>query len=223
MTRIKICGVCRPEDARFTVERGVHAIGMVLAPGIERSVSIEAALRIAAVVSPFTSLVGLFVDPGENEIAEALRHLPLAAIQLHGHETPEMVAALKPHRVIKALRVGRGDEALLRSWTEAIADLELTNLAGIVLETAKSDGAAGGTGIANDWDALCEMKEHGAFDGLPALVAAGGLRAETVGDVIRRFRPYAVDVSSGVELAKREKSPKKMAAFVDAVLTADRS
>jgi phosphoribosylanthranilate isomerase len=223
MTRIKICGICRGEDAAMAAREGADAVGMMMARGFARSVSVEEARNIVARVPAFVGVVGLFVDATTEEIIGAVRELGLSAVQLHGDETPEQVAALKPVRVIKALRVGRGDESVLTLWREAIGRLDLTHLSGILLETAggAAGGAYGGTGVANDWDGLCEMKEKGAFLGLPPLIAAGGLRAESVGDVVRRLRPYAVDLCSGVERSKREKSEEKVREFVRAVKMAN--
>src|SRR3954453_18471089 len=132
-----------------------------------------------------------------------------------------MVAELRGLRVIKAVRVVRGEFSLtLRRWRDAIAAQELTNLAGLVLETGGTK-KAGGTGVANDWDTIRAAQAAGEFDGLPPIIAAGGLTPETVGQVVRDGRPWGGDVSSGVEESLGRKSQEKMAAFVRAVRDAD--
>jgi phosphoribosylanthranilate isomerase len=108
----------------------------------------------------------------------------------------------------------------LARWRDAITALGLTNLKGLVLETAGT-GQAGGTGVANDWQTVREHQANGGFAGLPSVIAAGGLRPETVGAVVRDVRPFAVDVSSGVEESLGRKSPEKIAAFIAAVRQAD--
>ncbi len=164
--------------------------------------------------------VGLFVDESAETILATVARTGVSAVQLHGHESPELVAALKPLQVIKAIRVDGNLGEELERWRRAIEKLGLSNLAGLVMETA-SALAPGGTGVANDWAALAGHVRAGNFEGLPAMIAAGGLTPETVGAVIRDIRPYAVDVSSGVELMRREKAAEKIKAFVEAVREAD--
>lgn len=220
-TRIKICGVCRPQDAIVAARAGAHAIGVVLHERASRYVTPEAAEAILAVLPPFVTPVGLFVDAPPGEVVKTARELGLRHVQLHGRESPEDVRAVAPLVVVKAVAVERGRfEQTLAGWREAIRTLGLTNLAGFVLETAGT-GKPGGTGVANDWQTVIDAQRAGAFDGLPPIVAAGGLTPETVGDVVRAVRPYAVDVSSGVEGSLRHKSEERIAAFVRAVREAD--
>jgi phosphoribosylanthranilate isomerase len=123
--------------------------------------------------------------------------------------------------VIKAVRVERGRFVqTLDTWREAIRSVPLTNLAGFVLETPNT-AAPGGTGVPNDWETVVEAQRAGASEGLPALIAAGGLAPESVGAVVRAIRPYAVDVSSGVEETRGRKSEEKVRAFVQAVREVD--
>lgn len=217
-TRIKICGVCRVEDARAAAAAGADAIGLVLHPPAARFVSDERAAEIIAALPPFVTPVGLFVDALPDEVRESAGRLQLRCVQLHGHEDPACVAALSGLIVLKALRVARdtfGRELLL--WRKALGGLP--HLRGFVLETAAS--APGGTGVANDWDFICQCRAEGLFNGLPPLIAAGGLTPETVSEVVRRVEPWAVDVSSGVEVAKGIKSGEKLTAFGRAVRDAD--
>jgi phosphoribosylanthranilate isomerase len=129
------------------------------------------------------------------------------------------VASLQPIPVIKALHVDGKIKSTLAHWRKAIARLRLTNLKGILLETAGK--RPGGSGVANDWKMIQRLLETGALDGFPPLIAAGGLAPGNVGDVVRMLRPYAVDVSSGVESARRTKSAKLIRQFIEAVRTAD--
>ena len=219
-TRVKICGVTRPRDAIAAVEAGADAIGMVFYAPAPRNVSIERAQEIMSVIPPFVSTVGLFVDADARSIVKLTSTLHLRHIQLHGHEPPSRVAELRGLCVIKALRVGDGLADDLATWKRGAAELNLSNFHGIVLETGGTR-EAGGTGKANDWAAVRRHRDAGAFEGLPSLIAAGGLTPETVGDVVRHIRPWAVDVSSGVEEKKGVKSVEKIRAFIRAVREAD--
>jgi phosphoribosylanthranilate isomerase len=220
-TRVKIGWVCRAEDAAAAARAGADAVGIVLYPDADRCVSMEQARAIVAAIPGFVVPVGLFVNSSAEEIRGVQSALGLGAVQLQGDESPELVAELKPVRVIKALHLRAGDTATTRLWRDAIVKLELTNLTSILLETASSGPAKGGTGMTNDWNGLRAMQAAGAFDGLPAIIAAGGLTAENVGEVVRLLRPFGVDVSSGVESRRKEKSVEKIEAFVRAVREAD--
>lgn len=220
-TRIKICGICRPEDAASAAKAGADAIGLVLYPNADRCITPEQARTIIAAIPPFVVPIGLFVNSMPEEIRGLHKALALGAVQLQGDESPELVAQLKPIPVIKALHIAANDAETPRQWREAVARLELTNLKGILLETATTGPARGGTGVANDWTALRALQQSGAFAGLPPIIAAGGLTPQSVAEVIKLLRPYAVDVSSGVESARRQKSQEKIEAFVRAVGKAD--
>ncbi|HYE21487.1 MAG TPA: phosphoribosylanthranilate isomerase, partial [Tepidisphaeraceae bacterium] len=202
-TRVKICGVTRPEDAALAARLGADAVGVVCYPKARRYVPLERAREIVAAVPAFVTPVLLFVDQAVDEIVRVAGELGVRTIQLHGHEGPEVVAALRGYSVLKALRTDRATlPGELAAWREAVARLGLVQLQGLVMETAAAaakDGAPGGTGVENDFAYLAELRGAGAFEGLPSLIAAGGLRSENVGEVVRAVRPYAVDVSSGVE------------------------
>jgi phosphoribosylanthranilate isomerase len=211
-TRIKICGITRPEDATAAAEAGADAIGIVFYSKVRRYVIPEQAARIMAVLPPFVTPVGLFVDSPVDEVRQFARSLGLRHVQLHGHESVGDVQALKEFVVIKALRVSSTLAAELDGWLQ-------TNLAGFVLET--NTEAVGGTGVENNWDAIATLQHDGAFRDLPPIIAAGGLRPENVANVIRTIRPYAVDVSSGVEDGPIGKSVEKIRRFVSEVRAAD--
>jgi phosphoribosylanthranilate isomerase len=221
-TRIKICGVCRFEDALLAAEVGADAIGIVLHPASARNVPLELAERIVAALPPFVTPVGVFVDAPAEHVTAVARRLGLRHVQLNGNEGPADVREIGA-TVIKAVRVERSTfEAQLSRWRQAKSELDLRNLAGLVLEPAGTS-APGGTGVANDWETVALARRRGLFDGLPGLIAAGGLTTGTVASVVRAVRPWAVDVSTGVEVdgQKGRKSEQKLRAFVQAVREAD--
>jgi phosphoribosylanthranilate isomerase len=217
-TRTKICGVCRPEDAVAAARSGADAVGVVFDPASPRCVSLEQAAEIVIALPPFVTPVALFVNASADEIRRVLAAVPFVTVQLQGDETLDFVTELKPIRVIKALHLKKGDAAVLDPWRS-----RSSNLVGLVLDTATGGPVRGGTGVVNDFQALYAMQQAGAFSGLPPIIVAGGLTPDNVGDVIKLLHPFAVDVSSGVEIAKRQKSPDKTDAFIRAVHRADLS
>jgi phosphoribosylanthranilate isomerase len=220
-TRIKICGVTRPQDAVVAARAGADAIGMVFYPQARRCISVDRAREILRTLPAFVTPVGLFVDQDVEEIRRIAGALHLRHVQLHGHESEDVVAALREFTVLKAIRANRETlKVELDVWREAIASMELAHLGGFVLETPSTAGP-GGTGVENDWVAISDLRRAGVFENLPPVIAAGGLRPENVAAVVRRLRPYAVDVSSGVEGSFGEKSAEKVAQFVAEVGRAD--
>lgn len=216
-TRIKICGIGSVEDALAAACAGADAIGLVFHKPAPRYVTVERAREILGVLPPFVTPVGLFVDAPPNEVRDTAGSLGLRHVQLHGHEDESCIGALREFVVLKSVRVDRRTfRGETIAWRQAIQH-GLTNLRGIVLETAAS--APGGTGLVNDWQFLRECQAQGLLAGLPPLIAAGGLTPQNVAEVIRDLHPWAVDVSSGVERARGIKSQEQMEAFVKAVLT----
>lgn len=204
-TRVKICGLTRPQDAQAAVAAGADAVGVVLAPS-KRRVSLEQAARVLAGVPPFVARVGVFVDADEAEVREATARLGLHAVQFHGAETPE-VCRRAPAPVIKAVRVGeRIDAAEVERFRGSVAAVLLDTLV---------PGAHGGTGEAFCWQAVSALPEWAP------VVLAGGLTADNVAAAIAALAPYAVDVSSGVEEAPGLKDASKIHAFIAAVRAAD--
>lgn len=204
-TRIKICGITRPEDARAAVSCGADAIGLVFYPKSPRSVTIDQAREIAAVVPPFVSLVALFVDESAKAIYQVLKSVPVSLIQFHGREDAAFCRQFQ-RPWVKALRMkpGMDLQAQCRHYKGA---------AGLLLD-AFQEGVPGGTGKTFDWS-LAE----GALP-MP-WVLAGGLDADNVGQAVRLLQPGAVDVSGSVEASHGIKDLEKISQFVAAVRAAD--
>lgn len=203
---VKVCGVCRAEDARVAVEAGAACIGVVLAPGRTRS---QTTVRAAAILASVgVRRVGVFVDADAGTVAEAVRALSLDAVQLHGDEPAELVLRIRDAvacEVWKALRV-RDAAAFARQ-----ADAYAGAVDALLLDGWSAD-APGGAGVRFDWGAV-------AAAGIPAdvpLIVAGGLTPENVAAAVSLLQPAMVDVSSGVEAKPRRKSPEKIHAFIAA-------
>jgi phosphoribosylanthranilate isomerase len=210
--RVKLCGMMTPADAAAAAEAGADAIGMILHANAPRRISPEVAAEIVRILPPFVLPVGVFVDAGDQIVLDTAKRLGLATVQLHGCETPADVATIAPLRVIKAVKVAAATiRQTLAGWREAVAAGEITNLSALLLEAPTA--AAGGTGEENDFGLIETLLGEGAFAGLPPIIVAGGLRPDNVGPVVRRLRPYGVDVSSGIEESRGKKSLAKMRAF----------
>jgi phosphoribosylanthranilate isomerase len=220
-TRIKFCGITSPTDAQNAARAGADAIGLVFYRRSKRCVTLSTAREILRVLPPMVSPIGLFVNAAHDEVRDFANALNLRTVQLHGEEPPEAVALLSDFAVIKAIHC---DPAALpqifQRWRSAIEELHLANLSAFLLETAGT-GEAGGSGIENDWTAIAKHLSPEKCAGLPPIIAAGGLNAENVGNVIRLLRPWAVDVSSGIEESPGIKSMEKMQRFAKAVVEAD--
>jgi phosphoribosylanthranilate isomerase len=203
--RVKICGLTRVEDALAAAHAGADAIGLVFYEKSPRHVSLEAARAILARLPPFVTSVGLFVDAAPEAVRAVLAALPLDLLQFHGEEPPEYCRAFgRPY--IKAVRVRPGVD--LVEWAARFADSR-----GLLLD-AYVEGTPGGTGRVFDWSLIPRDLP------LP-IVLSGGLAADNVEEAIRRVRPWAVDVSSGVEAAKGIKDAARIAAFMRGVRNAD--
>lgn len=195
---------------------GADAIGMIFHPPSRRGISLETAREIISVLEPFTTPVALFVDAATGDILDTVGQLGIRHVQLHGHESAQQVAELRGLCVLKAIRVDPGHFAqTMQQWRREIETMELGHLKALVLETAAS--VPGGSGIPNDWRTITEYQQSGETSSMPPLIAAGGLSPQNVADVIRLLRPFAVDVSSGVEDRPGEKSREKLTAFFQAV------
>lgn len=215
-TRIKICGITRAEDAAAAVDAGADAIGMILHASAPRTISAAVAKRIADEMPDELDVVGVFVDAPPTLIVEMADVLELDQVQLHGNEAPDIMPSLAGLTVIKAIH-GKSDFAMEVSRWRDVAGVRA-----LLLETRRG-AHAGGNGLESDWDALAVLLEGPNPLDRGAVVVAGGLRAENVTDVIRRLRPWSVDVSSGVERSLGLKSVENMRAFCAAVRAADRT
>ena len=204
-TRIKICGFTRVDQLLQATQLGVDAVGLVFYPPSPRNVSIEQAQALCRSVPPFVTAVGLFVDATEEQVREVLRQVPLTLLQFHGDETPAYCQQFGlPY--IKAVRVKPGLDLLQYATDFASAR-------GLLLD-AYVAGVPGGTGERFDWTLIPANLP------LP-VVLSGGLDPDNVTEAINNVRPWAVDVSSGVEQGKGNKDLAKMAAFIDGVRNAD--
>jgi len=214
-TRIKLCGLTRPEDIRAAVAAGADAIGFVFYPPSPRHVSAEQAARLLKELPAFISSVGLFVNADLDQVRQVLATAPISMLQFHGDETPEQCAGI-------AEAVGRPFLRALRIRPETkSADLLESALhyrgasplfAGLLLDTWSD--AYGGTGKVFDWSLIPAEIAHQA-------VLSGGLNVQNVTDAVRRIRPHAVDVSSGIEASKGVKDSALMQAFANAVRAGD--
>jgi phosphoribosylanthranilate isomerase len=204
-TRIKICGLTRPEDARAAAQVGADAIGLVFYAPSPRAVSVAQARAVAAALPPFVTVVGLFVDAQPEAVREAMHAVPLDLLQFHGDESPDYCAQFgRPW--LKAVR--------MRDEVDVAAEAVRYGGARGLLLDAYRPGVPGGTGERFEWSRVPHDLD------MP-LVLAGGLTPDNVAAAVTQVRPYAVDVSGGVEAAKGIKDLEKMAAFAAAVREAD--
>ena len=215
MTRIKICGITRVEDALAAAHCGADAIGLVFYERSPRHVSIAQAAQLAAALPPFVSVVGLFVNAEAALVREVLAQVPLDLLQFHGDESPEYCAQFAmPY--LKAIRVKAGVDLL-----QCASDFRSAK--GLLLD-AHVEGIPGGTGTTFDWSLIPKQLP------LPVILS-GGLAAENVAAAIKQVQPYAVDVSSGVEsggvesggveVGKGIKDAAKIARFIQEIRQAD--
>lgn len=200
-TRVKICGITRPEDGALAARLGADAIGLVFHPESPRAVDLEQAREIVRALPAFVTVTALFVDPSEEQVGRTLDAVPVDLLQFHGSEPRQLCAAFG-RRYIKAVRMS--DDADL-----AAAERRYADACGLLVD-AYDPHAAGGTGRTFDWRRLPRETA------LP-LILAGGLHSGNVAAAIATVRPWAVDVSSGVERSKGIKDPEKMAQFIDEV------
>jgi phosphoribosylanthranilate isomerase len=207
-TRIKICGITRPADARAAAEAGADAIGLVFYPPSPRYLSTERAVEIRDALPPFLQTVALFVNADAAQVAQVMGRVRPAMLQFHGEETPQFCAQfgmpyVKACRVRSGVKQGIDLLEYLRPFSSATAWL----LDSYVEEY-------GGVGERFDWSIVPRQLER-------PLILSGGLAPDNVAAAIRRVRPWGVDVSSGVESGKGIKDPAKIAAFIAEVRNAD--
>ena len=204
-TRVKICGITRPEDGVKAVQVGADAIGLVFYAKSPRAVSVAQAQAILAALPPFVTSVGLFVDAARDEVNNILRAVPLDLLQFHGEEPADQCRQFgRPYLKALSMRPDRDVAEAMRAYPDA---------AGILLD-AYHPAMPGGSGEIFDWARVPVERSR-------PLVLAGGLTVDNVSEAIRQVRPFAVDVSSGVEAGKGIKDERKMTAFMRGVTRGD--
>lgn len=203
MVKIKICGITNLEDALLAVDAGADALGFVFYKESPRHILAEQAAAIIRHLPPFVQTVGLFVNEALETVNETADLCGLDIIQLHGDESPEFCASVR-RRVIKAIRVKDG------TCLDSMKDYRV---AAFLLD-AWSPSAFGGTGRTFNWEIAASAAKS------KRIVLAGGLTPDNVADAVRQVRPYAVDVSSGVESEPGRKDLKKLQKFIEAARNA---
>jgi len=201
VTRVKICGITRLEDALCAIEAGADALGFVFYDPSPRSVGVDLAGSIIERLPPFVTTTALFVDPTPELVERVVQVARVDLLQFHGNESPEFCNGFaRPW--IKALRMKPGLDVVQQS--------RLYDSGRGVLLDAYRPGVPGGTGESFDWDRIPSELASG-------IILAGGLDPTNVAEAVRRVRPFAVDVSGGVEAAPGIKSCQKIRAFIDQV------
>ncbi len=198
---VKICGITNIEDAVFAVEAGADALGFIFAKKSSRLVSRETVKAIIKQISPFVTTVGVFVDEPLDVVQDVVEYCSIDIVQLHGNESPQYCSQIN-RRVIKAFKVKDADSLLMLSEYQ---------VCGYLLDTF-IEGADGGTGKQFDWNLARDAKKYGR------IILAGGLNQENVAEAIMQVKPYAVDVSSGVESLPGKKDRARMMEFVRRVI-----
>lgn len=202
MMRVKICGIRRRDDALLAAELGADALGFVFWPASPRFLDPDDAREIVAALPPFVSTVGVFVDQPESYVCDVARLLNLSAVQLHGNEALDSYGRV-PGRMIKAIPVREGQDCL--------AAVSAISGGVTVLLDAHDPVKRGGTGRTIDWSQAASAAK------VRPIILSGGLNAENVGAAVGTVRPYAIDVSSGVEISPGIKDPVKLRALFAAV------
>lgn len=199
MTRIKICGITTSDDAKMVCNAGADALGLVFYPPSPRYVNTAQAAKIITSLPPFITIVALFVDALKEDVEQLLEQVPIDIIQFHGNESADFCASFK-RPYIKAVRMKDGLDlyALQKQYSSA---------RGLLLDTYKK-GVPGGTGETFNWHKVPQDLS------LP-IILAGGLIADNVTQAIQQVRPYAVDVSGGVEASKGLKDRNKVLQFIE--------
>lgn len=203
-TRVKICGITRREDAQLAAALGADAVGFIFWPRSPRVIAADAARAIGDALPPFVARVGVFVDASPDSVARTVRDARLQMVQLHGDERVEDFTDCGAS-LIKTVSL-TDDEAVVRAQALPPAVTPLVD--------AHDPARRGGTGRAADW-----ARARRLAAGRP-IVLAGGLDADNVGEAVRLVRPWAVDLSSGVEAAPGIKDSTKLAAFFRATAAA---
>jgi phosphoribosylanthranilate isomerase len=203
--RVKVCGITRLEDAYVAADLGACAIGFIFWPASPRFIDAERARLIVRALPPFVTPVGVFVDQPQDDVNALAETVGLAAVQLHGNETPAYCDGIN-RRVIRAIGLReKMDVRLIDEWPSSVT----------LLLDAYDPEKRGGTGRAVDWTVAADVAS------VRPTILSGGLRPENVCAAITTVRPYAIDVSSGVEARPGVKDPERLRAFFEAVAEAN--
>ncbi len=200
--KVKICGVTNFEDASAAVEAGADALGFMFYESSPRNVPVKVAADIIRQLPPFVAKVGVFVNATEETVRRAIGECGIDTLQFHGNETPEFCRKFSPLKIYKAFRMENLES--LRALPGYRTDAWLLD--------SFVAGKPGGTGAKFNWDLAVESKKLGR-----PIILAGGLTPENVADAVRKVRPFAVDVSSGVEASPGRKDHAKLQRFIAAV------
>ena len=204
-TRVKICGITREEDARAAADAGADAVGLVFYERSPRAVDRERAARLCRALPPFVTRVGLFVDAPAEQVRDTLASVPLDVLQFHGDEPAAYCSGFgRPYIKAVAMREDIDPEAAMAAHPDAI---------GFLFDAWQPDTRGGG-GRTFDWSRLPRHRSR-------PLILAGGLTPDNVAEAIRQVRPWAVDVSSGVEETRGIKSAARIEAFMRGVERGD--
>jgi phosphoribosylanthranilate isomerase len=197
--RVKICGVTNVEDALAAVDAGADALGIMFYESSPRIVAVKVAADILRQLPPFVAKVGVFVNAEEESVRRAIGECGIDTLQFHGDETPEFCRKFSPLKIFKAFRMENLES--LRALPGYRTDAWLLD--------SFVAGKPGGTGAKFNWELAAESKKLGR-----PIILAGGLTPENVADAVRKVRPFAVDVSSGVESAPGRKDHAKVREFI---------
>ena len=205
--RVKICGISRLEDAELALSLGAWAIGMIMHADSPRFCAPAAAAEIAEAFRRKIEVVGVFVNAPLDQVVARADEIPITIVQLHGDEGPSYCAEVARSTGLKVIKVARvRNAASVRELATFTTDFQM-------LDTYV-EGVHGGTGESFEWELAA------SHSGTPPLILSGGLNSDNVGAAIERVDPFAVDVSSGVEVSPGIKDPSKLRDFFDAVARA---
>ncbi len=200
-TKIKICGITNAKDAHAAADLGADTLGFIFVPDTPRYIDPQVAERIMGDLPPFITTVGVFADASLETVSQTILDCGLNAVQLHGSETPEYCREIKCAKVIKAFRVKDRD---------SLSPIPEYQVDAYLLDTYVKD-KKGGTGETFNWDLARDAKAYGR------IIIAGGLTPENVARAVQYVKPYAVDVSSGVESSPGKKDHAKIKTFIENV------
>ena len=199
MIKVKICGITNHEDAMAAVSFGADALGFVFFPESPRYIHPDDAAAIIRELPPLVQAIGVFVNTSRDATETIIQQTGIDIVQLHGNESPKMCSLSR--RTIKAIRV--------KSLENLNPLIHFQNVVSAFLLDTYSPGTYGGTGQIFNWDVAIEAKQFGR------IILAGGLTPDNIINAVQRVKPYAVDVSSGVEAEKRRKDHRKMKLFIE--------